>query len=123
MTHDEYKDLREKWTHEDNLINHRLGWLLTSQTILFAGYGVLLQKQQIPQERVSFMLTLIAGLGAVTSALLLLSVVAAIVALFALRKCNQKLNPDGIAFLLGIVTPIGLPLVFFVAWIVLFFRH
>ena len=69
------------------------------------------------------MLTLIAGLGAVTSALLLLSVVAAIVALFALRKCNQKLNPDGIAFLLGIVTPIGLPLVFFVAWIVLFFRH
>jgi len=28
-----------RWRHEDNLINHRLTWLLISQTILITGYA------------------------------------------------------------------------------------
>lgn len=42
-TRDQTEDLREKWTHEDDLINHRITWLFVSQTLLFAGYGLLLQ--------------------------------------------------------------------------------
>ncbi len=34
-----YQDLREKWKHEDHLINQRVTWLLSSQGFLLAGYG------------------------------------------------------------------------------------
>ena len=33
---------RDRWLHEDDLINHRLTWLLVAQTILFAGCATLL---------------------------------------------------------------------------------
>jgi hypothetical protein len=36
-----YADLREKWKHEDALINQRVTWLLTSQAFLFTAYGVI----------------------------------------------------------------------------------
>jgi len=35
---------RERWWHEDALINHRLTWLLTAQIALFAGYGWIIEK-------------------------------------------------------------------------------
>ncbi len=41
-----YLEGREKWTHEDKLINHRLGWLLVSQSILFAAYGSVLRDSE-----------------------------------------------------------------------------
>jgi uncharacterized membrane protein len=48
-----YQDLREKWVHEDDLLNHRVTWLLLSQTLLFAAYGVCLAAPtdpKFPQE-------------------------------------------------------------------------
>lgn len=36
-----YRALREQWTHEDNLVNHRLMWLILSQGLLFTAYGML----------------------------------------------------------------------------------
>ena len=36
-----YRALREQWTHEDNLVNHRLVWLILSQGLLFTAYGTL----------------------------------------------------------------------------------
>jgi hypothetical protein len=36
---DLYRALREQWTHEDNLVNHRLMWLILSQGLLFTAYG------------------------------------------------------------------------------------
>jgi len=38
-----YKDLREKWVHEDGLINQRVTWLLTYQAFLFTAFGVIVQ--------------------------------------------------------------------------------
>lgn len=38
---DLYRALREQWTHEDNLVNHRLMWLILSQGLLFTAYGSL----------------------------------------------------------------------------------
>ena len=38
---DLYRALREQWTHEENLVNHRLMWLLLSQGLLFTAYGTL----------------------------------------------------------------------------------
>jgi hypothetical protein len=36
-----YADLREKWKHEDELINQRVTWLLNSQAFLLSSFGVL----------------------------------------------------------------------------------
>jgi hypothetical protein len=36
-----YQALREQWTHEDNLVNHRAMWLILSQGLLFTAYGTL----------------------------------------------------------------------------------
>jgi hypothetical protein len=38
---DIYADLREKWKHEDNLVNHRVTWLLNTQAFSLTAYGVL----------------------------------------------------------------------------------
>ncbi len=38
---DLYRALREQWTHEDNLVNHRLMWLILSQGLLFTAFGTL----------------------------------------------------------------------------------
>jgi hypothetical protein len=77
----EYRKIREMWEHEDELVNHRLNWLLTSQTILFAGYAT--QKEEVNIRK------LIALLGGLTSFILLLSIIAAVWALFILRKRSK----------------------------------
>ncbi|HEY4068498.1 MAG TPA: hypothetical protein VGM74_16470 [Burkholderiaceae bacterium] len=38
---DLYRALRDQWTHEDNLVNHRLMWLILSEGLLFTAYGTL----------------------------------------------------------------------------------
>lgn len=38
---DLYRALREQWRHEDNLVNHRLMWLILSEGLLFTAYGTL----------------------------------------------------------------------------------
>ena len=35
------KDPNSSWRYEDTLINHRLTWLLATQTLLFAAFGFL----------------------------------------------------------------------------------
>lgn len=35
-----YTDLREKWVHEDKMMNRRVTWLLESQTFLLTVFGV-----------------------------------------------------------------------------------
>ena len=36
---DQYRALREQWTHEDQLINHRMGWLIWSEGLMFTAFG------------------------------------------------------------------------------------
>ncbi len=36
---DQYRALREQWTHEDNLVHHRMSWLIVSEGLLFTAYG------------------------------------------------------------------------------------
>jgi hypothetical protein len=35
---DQYRALREQWTHEDTLVNHRVSWLILSEGLLFNAY-------------------------------------------------------------------------------------
>lgn len=36
-----FADLRAKWVHEDQLVNHRVTWLLSSQAFFLTAFGVL----------------------------------------------------------------------------------
>ena len=36
---DHWRALREQWTHEDNLVHHRVTWLIVSEGLLFTAYG------------------------------------------------------------------------------------
>jgi hypothetical protein len=36
---DQYRALREQWTHEDNLVHHRMSWLLVSSGLMFTAYS------------------------------------------------------------------------------------
>lgn len=37
---EQWKTARERWVHEDALVNQRMTWLLHSQGLLFAAYGL-----------------------------------------------------------------------------------
>jgi hypothetical protein len=74
----EYSD-RQKFEHE--LINRRITWLLTSQTILFAAYGLGASKDNTVTPQ---FLKVVAWCGLLSSFFLFLGIVAG-----ALAKCHS----------------------------------
>jgi hypothetical protein len=125
--HEKYLAAREKWVHEDNLINYRLSWLLLSQTILFATYAVLLAAPNtVPQfERINKLLVILPWIGVVNLIIAYISILAALSAQYKLKEAIGRefevtlgtLTLGG--FILGHLAAIFLPWVFFVAWFVL----
>ena len=126
---------RERWLHEDDLINHRLTWLLVAQTILFAGCATLLamlfngemaltgcnrhivlQTVQSVLPWVGFAIALSIGLG-VAGALISMHIIH--------RKANEELQGSfqyGIHWLpsvLGQISGAFLPLLFAGVWLYL----
>ena len=49
ITPEKYWDLKNK---EDELMSQRLGWLLTSQIVLFAAYGILVKDAPVGNNNV-----------------------------------------------------------------------
>ena len=111
---------------EDQLINERINWLLVSQSLLFAAVG-------LSSEGVtSIILKAVPWVGLFSSVGIGVSVLAAALSLKRYRKilldkvCCPSSDPDKYYpqlhrskpnILLGLVSPIVLPLVFCVAWI------
>lgn len=127
--YEKYRILREKWTHEDNLINHRLSWLLFSQSILFAAYAVLLTAaKDIPQsDRIDRLIGLFPFIGGFTIALISATILAALLAQQELGTQILKQELPNVEWPISSSTIIatlrnfaagGLPLVFMIAWIV-----
>ena len=125
--HEKYLAAREKWVHEDNLLNYRLSWLLLSQTILFATYAVLLSAPETSQQfgRINKLLNIVPWIGLVNIVFAYLSILAAIFAQFSLKKAiGQKfeisLGVDTLhGFVFGHLAVIVLPLVFLLVWVFL----
>ena len=46
----ERKEYLEPIRHEQGLINRRLTWLLTSQSMLFAAYGIMLTSEKLKDQ-------------------------------------------------------------------------
>lgn len=112
-----------KFEHE--LINRRVTWLLTSQSIFFATYGFVYEKTPTATATVtaSFLKTL-SVIGATTSMLCLVGILASFAAKFCTWKKLQK-NPKYEYEPFGVNTPITfigfipdftLPIVFIIGW-------
>jgi hypothetical protein len=128
--HERYLAAREKWVHEDHLLNYRLSWLLLSQTILFATYAVLLSAPNtVPQfGRINKLLTIVPWIGVANILFAYISIVAAILAQYRLKeeivaageKFDITFGGYGLGhFIFGHLSVIVLPFVFLLAWGVL----
>lgn len=126
----------ERWVHEDNLINHRLTWLLTSQAFIFSAYGLALKfgGEDICCEsnKFHYVLKAISTLGLVTSTLILIGICAAAYVVYKLWK-NDPLKKEessdkkghelytevanGFVLIGGLSPPILLPFCFIFSWV------
>lgn len=115
----DYEDLREKWTHEDDLINHRITWLLLSQTLLFTAYGIFLQTASQPDHLASVdkLIPIIPFIGFLICIIIMWSILTALVTMRCLRKQNEKIVAKSNTGIGGFLPPILLPIVFLLSWI------
>lgn len=131
---DWYRTIRDQIQHEDNLILQRLSWLMAAQSFLFTGYAIvangppqarnaLLAKQQ------DLLFNIIPAVACVSDVLIYCSVIAGVLALRRLRRAYAshvfaaggfpEIQGSQVTRWLGIASPILLPLVFLIAWLVL----
>ena len=119
MERDDYAE-RLKFEHE--LINRRVTWLLTSQTILFAAYGVALDKCAA-----QWFLRTVAATGAAIAMLVFMGILAAFFAKYCTWQDFKKTPGNAseefwvrtwITYI-GFIPEFTLPLVFTIAWVIL----
>jgi hypothetical protein len=113
---------RERFEHE--LINRRLTWLFTSQTVLFAAYGIA-SRSNDPHFNHAF-LRVTAIIGALIAGLILLGIVAAILAKRTAWKDYQTIEPNAqfgvrtwITYM-AFAPDLLLPVIFGLGWIYIF---
>lgn len=81
-------EARERWVHEDELIGNRLGWLMGSQTLLFAAFGLAAAPGK-PNSTTHRLLSILPFLGTGISLAIGLGVVTALIAMSRiLRACT-----------------------------------
>jgi hypothetical protein len=85
-----YRALREQWTHEDNLVNHRLMWLILSQGLLFTAYGTL------SSAKLHWLVFGFPFFGMAVSAVIGMSIFAA---LAAIEEVHRKYEQAGLSHL------------------------
>jgi hypothetical protein len=134
-----YQIIRSQIEHEDNLINQRLSWFVAAQAFLFSAYAILLnapsqgrlQRFATQQEILFFLIPLVA-IG--VSILIYVTVIAAMLATANLRRLLEShakekeiaLLPPVQGYrqtlLLGQASPILIPFLFMISWIVLLIK-
>jgi hypothetical protein len=134
-----YEIIRSQIEHEDNLINQRLSWFVASQAFLFSAYAILLnapsQVRLEPfarQQELLFSLIPLVAIG--VSILIYITIIAAMLATANLRrflKAHMNENDSALlppvqgyrqTLLLGQASPILIPFLFMVSWIVLLIK-
>lgn len=97
-TLDQFQIIRDKWIHEDNLINNRLNWLLVSQSMLFAAYGVFLTVPADSQwlAKVKTLIQWMPIFGVIMTILVSCSIYAALLAQRSLMTTQDASSLNGI---------------------------
>jgi hypothetical protein len=136
---DYYQIIRSQIEHEDNLINQRLSWFVAAQAFLFSAYAILLNAPSqvrlqsfATQQEILFSLIPLVAIG--VSILIYITVFAAMLATANLRRLlktdmsekDSALLPPVQGYrqtlLLGQASPLLMPFLFLVGWIVLLIK-
>ena len=129
LSFQDYVFLREEIRHQDNLINARLSWLVSSQSFLLSGFAVTLATSagSLPLVNAKVSSVLSASLpvaGLVTVVASYLTIWAAIVRMARIRELAHGSHPAPLPTvqaevgtrLLGLAGPAAIPIVFLVGW-------
>ena len=119
----------ERLGFEHELINRRVAWLLTSQTILLSAFALVLKTENVsagapqPMHDLRDFLKVMATVGAVTASLILVGIVAAVVAKYSVwrdyQSFDQKAQWGARTWItvVALLPEIALPTAFIVAWV------
>jgi hypothetical protein len=132
-----YQMIRSQIEHEDNLINQRVSWFVTAQAFLFTAYAIVLNappqvrlQSFATQQEILFSLIPVVAIG--VSILIYITIIAAMLAMANLRRMVKDHVDDSTllppvqgyrqTFFLGQATPILIPFLFMISWIVLLLK-
>lgn len=127
--HEALEIIRRRLEHEDNLVNQRLSWILTSQAFLLTGYAILLNaplelRSDAYVRHHKLLMKCIPLSGIATVLLIWLAIFAALIAMRDLRA--RAMTHPGydashiqgrfITRWLGFAAPLLIPAVFLLIW-------
>jgi hypothetical protein len=126
--------IQTRLSHEDDLINQRVSWLVNSQSFLLTAYAItvngLAADETKPLAHVQRkLLSLLPGVGIACVLLVVVALIGALMAMSDLRRFAATTLPRDELFLiykpttqfLGVSAPVLIPVVFLVIWGVLYF--
>jgi len=118
LSDDDYHALNH---HEDNVINHRLTWLLAGQPLLFLAYVTAAVKDPVDNNTNSIQQTLLEQiplLGILMSVLIFAGILGAAFAMWALasRRASSGAGVTTPTTILGMVPPLTIPIVLCWVW-------
>ncbi len=129
---DRLESIRSRLEHEDNLVNHRVSWILTSQAFLLTGYAILLNtsvmlRSELHGRHHSLLMWLIPLIGIITVLVLWLAIVGALITMRDLRAAAttrsgaavNDVHGRKITRWLGLSAPLVIPAVFLVTWLLI----
>jgi hypothetical protein len=131
---DWYRTVRDQIQHEDSLILQRLAWLTAAQSFLFTAYAITANSSPQPRNPVlvtqqDLLFTIIPGVAFLSGVLIYCSVIAGILAQNRLRHAYAahvasvrdfpEIQGSRFTFWLGLAAPVLLPLVFLIAWLMI----
>jgi hypothetical protein len=132
----EYGLLREEIRHQDNLVNARLSWLVSSQAFLLSGFAVTLSgtAQALRPIYAEVNLVLFASLpiaGLITDIVSYATIWAAILRMRSIRELAHGSHPPNLPTIqadqferrLGLAGPVLIPVIFFGVWIAIIIQR
>jgi hypothetical protein len=123
-----YKAVRDEIAHEDNLTGTRLSWFLASQAFLLSALAIAYKgyHSDLPNPKNDFFFPLLPIIAIASCILILLGIIAGGVVLRRWRRVLQEMlrkdptlpaiGRDGWIMNFGWIAPLGLPIVFALAW-------
>ncbi|MHC4396736.1 MAG: RipA family octameric membrane protein [Planctomycetota bacterium] len=133
-----YKLARKQIVHEDNLINNRTNWLLATQGLLFAAFGVVVDNVETVPAEGKLLMYVFPLVGIFLTVITFLSVLGAALAMknikadweeqlkqMSVSEFKIDLPPvqcEGWPKRLGFAGPFLIPTIFAAAWITIWIR-
>lgn len=129
------EDIRHRIEHEDNLLNQRVSWVVSSQAFLLTGYAILLNGPQVLRnENFSRTHELLMKLIPITSiavtALIWFGILAGILAMRDLRVraarhpgyAGTRVQGRTLTRRVGLAIPALVPVAFLITWLLLILK-